>query len=350
MSVRAAARPERHRVADGWQGATIKSILDNPRYTGYAIFGRCARQEMLLDPDDVAAGHVTRFRRAAPDTIVRSREPAHPAIVSVEEFTRAQLLRRSKTAGGLATARKSVRGGRCTAREYLLRGMVRCGVCGRRMQGATIRQGAYYRCTTRTMAPGAAAVADHPLTVNLREDHVVEVINGWIGGLFAPQHRDQTVAALVGDQPGEAAPDPVVLEQATARRADAEARLRRYQEAIGAGMEPAALVEAINLAQAERAAAQAEITTASNGDALDVAEVYAMLDSFGDVGATLKDAKPAGLARLYRELDLAVRYVPDERTVYMTARPRVDSAGVRGGIRTRIGGIPAPGRGSCDGR
>ena len=53
----------RHRLADGWQGSTVRAILDNPRYTGYAIFGRWTRHETLLDPDDVAAGHVTRFRR-----------------------------------------------------------------------------------------------------------------------------------------------------------------------------------------------------------------------------------------------------------------------------------------------
>jgi hypothetical protein len=89
-----ARRPEqnRHRLADGWQGSTVRSILENPRYTGYAFFGRWARQEMLLDPDDVAAGHVTRFRRAAPDRIVRSREPAHPTIISVEDFTEVQLV------------------------------------------------------------------------------------------------------------------------------------------------------------------------------------------------------------------------------------------------------------------
>jgi hypothetical protein len=128
MPCPSARRPDqnRHRVADGWQGATVIAISDNPRYTGYAIFGRWARQEMLLDADAVAAGHVTRFRRAAPERIVRSREPAHPAIVSVQEFTEARLLRRQKAAGGLATARKSVRGGRSTAREYLLRGLVRC--------------------------------------------------------------------------------------------------------------------------------------------------------------------------------------------------------------------------------
>jgi hypothetical protein len=129
----------------------------------------------------VAAGYVVRFRRAAPDRVVRSREPAHPEIVSVETFTQAQLLRRSKATGGLATARKAERGGRVTARFYLLRGLVRCGVCRRKMQGATIRSGAYYRCTARTMAPGAAALADHPATVNLREAVVVESINGGSG-------------------------------------------------------------------------------------------------------------------------------------------------------------------------
>ncbi|MEV6902145.1 hypothetical protein [Amycolatopsis sp. NPDC051372] len=33
-------------------------MLDNPRYTGYAIFGRWTKHETLLDPEDVAAGHV----------------------------------------------------------------------------------------------------------------------------------------------------------------------------------------------------------------------------------------------------------------------------------------------------
>ncbi|WP_231647998.1 recombinase family protein [Saccharothrix sp. NRRL B-16348] len=123
-----ARRPDqnRHRLADGWQGSTVRAILDNPRYTGFAFFGRWARQEMLLDPDDVAAGYVIRFRRASADRIVRSRKPAHPAIVSVEEFTQAHLLRKSKSAGGLKTARKTERAERPTKRPYLFRGIVRC--------------------------------------------------------------------------------------------------------------------------------------------------------------------------------------------------------------------------------
>ncbi|WP_238606690.1 recombinase family protein [Amycolatopsis sp. Poz14] len=325
-----AKRPDQngHRLADGWQGSTIRAILDNPRYTGYAVFGRWAKHETLLDPDDVAAGHVVRFRRATPDRIVRSRKPAHPEIVSVETFTQAQLLRRSKSSGGLATSRRSERGARSTARLYLLRGLVRCGVCGRKMQGATIRKGAYYRCTARTMTPGSAMLADHPKTVNLRERTVVEAINGWVGQLFDPEHVDETVAALLSSAGGGAGN---AREVARRRLADAEARLRRFQDAIGAGVDPSAVVDAVNQAQAERAAAKAELESTPAGRRITDAEIYAMIDSLGDVGAALVDAKPAGLARLYGKLNLELRYEPKELAVYVTASPGVDSECVRGG-------------------
>jgi hypothetical protein len=63
------------------QGSIVRSILENPRYTGYAIFGRWAKHETLLNPNEVSAGHVVRFRRAVPDRIVRSRRQAHPVAV-----------------------------------------------------------------------------------------------------------------------------------------------------------------------------------------------------------------------------------------------------------------------------
>ncbi len=56
-----------------------------------------------------------------------------------------------------------------------------------------------------------------------------------------------------------------------------------------------------------------------------------MIDSLGDVGPTLVDAKPMSLSRLYQQLRLQLRYEPQEQAVYATAEPRVDSARVRGG-------------------
>jgi hypothetical protein len=107
----------------------------------------------------------------------------------------------------------------------------------------------------------SAALADHPITVNLREDVMVDALNRWIGRLFDRENLDQTVAQLLGSQPAGAA--SIDVSAAKARRADAERRLLRFQAAIAAGADPAAVVEPMNQAQAERAAAQAEVDAAS---------------------------------------------------------------------------------------
>lgn len=327
-----ARRPDqnRHRLADGWQGSTVRAILDNPRYTGFAFFGRWARQEMLLDPDDIAAGHVIRFRRASTDRIVRSRRPAHPAIITVEEFTQVQLLRKSKSAGGLKTARKSERAERPTKRPYLFRGRLRCTACERKMEASPRVHGMYYRCPARTLAPGSPALAAHPPTVYLREDVLQDAVDGWLGRLFAPDNVDRTVAALVASQGlNNMATDG--RDAARKRLAKAEAQLSRFQEAIKAGIDPGALVEAVNEAQAVRAAARAELEGTPPPNALSATEVHAMIDSLGDVGAALADAKVESLANLYSAVDLQVRYTHTAHVADVIIKPvgRVNSARVR---------------------
>jgi hypothetical protein len=73
-------------------------------------------------------------------------------------------------------------------------------------------------------------------------------------------------------------------------QADCEgtARLSRLRAAIEAGADPAALVESVNAAQEQRAAAQAEFRVLKPEPArLTDANVYAMVDDLGDVGASL---------------------------------------------------------------
>lgn len=186
-----ASRPEqnRHRRGDGWQGSTVRSILENPRYTGYAVFGRWTKTETLLDPDDVSAGHVVRFRRASPETVVRSRGPAHPEIVTVEDFTLAQLLRRSKAVGGLATARRSERTRRQTSRCHLFQGMIRCGLCGRKMECRFVGQRSFYRCRARASLPDSSPPpGSHPGSVSLREDAIQVPVTRWLASLLTAGH------------------------------------------------------------------------------------------------------------------------------------------------------------------
>ena len=190
--------------------------------------------------------------------------------------------------------------------------------------GCDICAGAYYRCTARTMAPGSALLRDHPKTVNLREEPVVEALNGWIGQLFNRTNINATVAALLDSQAGQRISGG--RDVAERRLLDAESRIRRFQDAIAAGVDPAALVDPLNRAQAECAAAQAEIDNAPASTTLTDAEVYVMIDSLGDVGAALRNTDPIRLHQLYRRLDLSVRFEPIEQAVYVIARPRVDTS------------------------
>lgn len=122
------------------------------------------------------------------------------------------------------------------------------------MQASPRKNGMYYRCPARTLAPGSSALASHPPAVCLREDPVREAVNDWLGGLFAGENVDRTVAALVASQGGYGG----VRDAVKARLSDAEGRLWRFQSAIEAGVDPAALVESINEAQAQRTALRAE--------------------------------------------------------------------------------------------
>jgi hypothetical protein len=123
--------------------------------------------------------------------------------------------------------------------------------------------------------------------------------------------------------------------------------LSRFQAAIAAGVDPTALVEGINKAKAQRDAVRAELASQPRATVLDPAEVYAMIDSLGDIGAVIHQAEPDSLAKLYRDLRLQVNYRHSADGGKATATIGVVTS-VSEGTRTRIRRTPAPGKGSCD--
>lgn len=159
---------------------------------------------------------------------------------------------------------------------------------------------------------------------------MLEQLNAWLGDLFHRGNHERTVPAMLDSQ-STGGFISTARENAESRLADAERRLRRFQEAIKAGVDPAALVESINEAQAAREAAQAELTHAPTSNALTDAEIHAMIDSLGDVGRALNSADPTKLQELYEKLTLEMTYDPDSRSVEVTVNPgRRDSVRVRG--------------------
>jgi hypothetical protein len=101
------------------------------------------------------------------------------------------------------------------------------------MEGTPRKERTYYRCPARTLVPGSPLLATHPKNVYLPEAAVLEAVNVWLGGEFARENRDRTVAALVASQDTG---DQFGTREAAKKRLDgAEARLRRLRAAIEAG-------------------------------------------------------------------------------------------------------------------
>jgi hypothetical protein len=152
---------------------------------------------------------------------------------------------------------------------YLFRGRIRCAIGTRKMDGSPRKHAMYYRCPARTLAPESRVLATHPAAIHRREDTIRE----------AAEHR------LV----------------------KAEAEIRRFQAAIAEGIHPTALVEAINTAQAEQAAAQGEINNTPAPDLMEVAEAYARIDSLRDVPETSTGEQRESRAELHAGTDLRRR-------------------------------------------
>jgi hypothetical protein len=132
-----AADPERnpHRSGAVWTLFTVRAILANPRYTGRQVWNRQPTSHKLIDPANTGLGHRQIQRWTLPDGWVISARPSHPALVSEEDFIAVQ---------GIRAGRDNT--GPTTARRYLLAGLLRCGICDRRLESCWANNRPAYRC------------------------------------------------------------------------------------------------------------------------------------------------------------------------------------------------------------
>lgn len=118
------------------------------------------------------------------------------------------------------------------------------------MSGHWIHQQPYYRCSLPAEY-GTAKQLDHPATVNLREADLLPHLDAWIARLFAPDHLEATLEALVaaGHDPDRGVQEELRrLEQVLA---DCQRQLARFRATLDAGGDPVTVTAWIN--QARRA-------------------------------------------------------------------------------------------------
>ena len=234
-----------HRQGLAWSKMAVRAILANPRYTGRQVWHRQRRDEVLLDVEDVALGHVTKLRCNDEDAWIVSEALTHEPLVSDEQFHAV------RTLAAAGRRRPVVRQPRPTSQPFALHGLVVCALCHRRMQGSANHGRAHYRCRY----PSEYAIAnelDHPRNVYVREDQILGPLDGWLAQVFDPGQLDTTLDALEAaasstDDAGQA------KAQAARRRViECDTRLARYRAALEAGTDPAVVSAWIAEVQAER--------------------------------------------------------------------------------------------------
>jgi site-specific DNA recombinase len=157
-----------HRPGDAWQQTTVAAILANPCYTGRQVWNRQPTDSGTPEPHAGIARRQVAQRRSPTSEWVISDKPAHPPLVTEEQFIAVQ---------EVATAPAPADG---TTREYLLAGLLCCGVCGRIMDSHWAHHRATYRCRHGYNSARPKPVP-RPKIAYVREDHLLARIthHGW---------------------------------------------------------------------------------------------------------------------------------------------------------------------------
>lgn len=203
--------PDPRRRTGQWGRSSVWEILRNPKYTGYQVWNRKARKR---------GGKIN-----PPEAWVWSEEPAHEALVSREMFERGILAGLSRNNASRSERPEERR----RKRKYLLRSLLRCGVCGLRMHGDHRRRSTYYVCE-EYRRPAGMRLREHPRTVYLREDVAVErVVEFLRTHVFGPERAELLRRELEATDP-EADAGRDEIEQIRDLVDDVELRIRRQMD------------------------------------------------------------------------------------------------------------------------
>ena len=299
----------RHRCGLAWSKSAIRAILANPRYTGRQVWNRQRKDEVLLDVHDVALGHTTVMRWNDEGQWIFSDQIVHPPIIDTETFGQAQQLLAAKN------ARQVIRRPRSSPRPYVLRGLLFCGICTRRMQGSWNNDQAYYRCTYPYEYARTNDI-DHPRVVYLREAEVLPELDAWLSKSLDPARLPATIEALAASQDDAIPRELAALEDEIK---DCTQKLTQYRKALDSGADPAVVGQWITETQARKLAADARLRAATGTrptpTRMTKEQIAATVTTVRDLVRTLRTAATEDKAEIYAGLNLQLTYQPQERIV-----------------------------------
>jgi site-specific DNA recombinase len=302
----------RHRLGVGWSKSAIRAILINPRYTGHQVWNKQRKEEILLDVEDVAAGHETRMRWNAQETWIWSPHIAHPPLITLETFEQARAVMATHNQSKTRMPRTETR------YPYALRGLLFCGICKRKMQGNYNNGRAHYRCMIRADYVLGDQLP-HPKAVYVREDRLVEPLDRWLLQLFDADNVEATIDALA-DAARDATHDARVRAAREAMAAH-ETKILKYRDAFDSGIDAKIIARWIADAEAEKTKAQRQLDELNRQQGLSRDDIAAMVGNLAEVVTLLQRAEPEHKTVVYQHLGVRLTYQHDQRLVTAQASP-----------------------------
>jgi DNA invertase Pin-like site-specific DNA recombinase len=300
-----------------WSRSVLNALLRNPKYTGFNVWGR----------NDKRAGRPQIRPR---EEWVWSPTPTHPPIITRELFDMVEeRAQRNANAAKAGRSRAAHRRPKPQARRlYPLRGRVRCGMCGHRMEGSHQKGSNWYRCQyVYRRGAAAATLAGHPKVHGIKEDKILGPILDFLARrVFGPERlrllRDelaQATASTWQEHSSEVERLESELQKINRSLRAQTLRLEEHEDPhhpivalaseriVELSAHKAALTDELDRLKAKRPA----------GHHPD--EIMAMLDTLPDLRTTLATATEAELADIFRAFDVEITYDKDRQILNLAA-------------------------------
>ncbi len=278
-------------------------MLRNPKYTGYNVWNRHDKRK---------GRPVVRPR----SEWVWSPTPTHEAIVSKELFdqveARAERNQNDPKRGQGTSARKG--------RTYVLRGRVRCGLCGRRMQGSHQKHNNWYRCLYSTDRGIAAAdAAGHPRSLQVKEEVILEAVTDFLGRrIFGPERLGLLSAELAEATSASWRDHDAELERLTKEEDDVKRSLYRQTLRLEEHDDPEHPVVAVATRRIEELTRRLDaigdaIATvrAQRPEGMHPDEIASMLEAVPDLRQAMREADDAELVEIFDAFDVTATYIKE---------------------------------------
>ncbi len=185
-----------------WQKSPVHAMLTNEAYTGTAVWG--------VNSKDPKTGEPVRV------------ENAWPALVARETFEAVQQGLHQRAPAQQRPAR--------VGSQYLLSGLLRCGVCGKSYSGQAAKSGqfAYYVCA-RLLREGAGSCTGRYLNAERVEDYIIEKVRERI---LTEETITELVTLVAEEIDALAGEVNSRLKAIAAELADVESRLENLYQAL----------------------------------------------------------------------------------------------------------------------